>query len=264
MANGAAKGTVYFIGAGPGDPDLITVRGRALIERCPVCLFAGSLVPRAVVAFAPPGALVRNTASMTLDEIVALMSEAAESGRDVARVHSGDPSLYGAIAEQMRRLDALGIDYEIVPGVSSFAAAAAALRIELTPAGKNQSVILTRAAGNTGTPLGESLAGFANHRTGMALFLSAAQMPEVVAALTPAYGPDAPVVVAYRVSWPDQQIIRCTLGELAARMTDAAVTRTALILIGPMLDGSPPAESHLYDPDYSHLFRKPANDRHTA
>src|SRR5262249_12583933 len=132
------RGTVYFIGAGPGDPDLITVRGRALIERCPVCLFAGSLVPRAVVRFAPPGAAVGHPASLHLDEIVTLMAEAPGQGQDVARVHSGAPSLYGAIAEQMRRLDALGIPYEIVPGVSSFQAAAAALRIELTPAGRNQ------------------------------------------------------------------------------------------------------------------------------
>ena len=177
------RGTVYFIGAGPGDPDLITVRGRALIERCRVCLFAGSLVPRAVVAFAPPGAVVRNTASLALDDIVALMTEASAAGLDVTRVHSGDPSLYGAIAEQMRRLDAMKVPYEVVPGVSSFQAAAAALKIELTPAGKNQSIILTRAAGNTGTPDSESLAALASHRTGMALFLSAAQMPAVVAAL---------------------------------------------------------------------------------
>jgi precorrin-4/cobalt-precorrin-4 C11-methyltransferase len=255
-AGSTAKGTVYFIGAGPGDPDLITVRGRALIERCPVCLFAGSLVPRAVVACAPPEALVRNTASMTLDAIVELMAEASSSGRDVARVHSGDPSLYGATAEQMRRLDAREIPYEIVPGVSSFQAAAAALKIELTPAGKNQSVILTRAAGNTGAPPGESLDALAAHETGMALFLSAAQMPEVVAALTPHYGPDAPVIVAYRVSWPDQQFLHCTLSNVDERMAEAQITRTALIFIGPMLDDSPPAESHLYDANYSHLFRK--------
>jgi precorrin-4/cobalt-precorrin-4 C11-methyltransferase len=249
-------GTVYFIGAGPGDPDLITVRGRALVERCPVCLYAGSLVPRAVVAFAPAGALVRNTASLDLDAIVALMAEAVAAGRDVARVHSGDPSLYGAIAEQMRRLDVLGIPYEVVPGVSSFQAAAAALKMELTPAGKNQAVILARAAGNTGVPPGDDLATLASHRTGMVLFLSAAQMPEVVAALAPHYGLDAPVVVAYRVSWPDQQILRCTLADVAARMAEARITRTALILVGPMLDDSPAAESHLYDKAYSHLFRK--------
>jgi precorrin-4/cobalt-precorrin-4 C11-methyltransferase len=250
------RGRVHFIGAGPGAPDLITVRGRELIARCPVCLFAGSLVPREVVAFAPPGALVRNTASMDLDAIVAVMVEASAAGRDVARVHSGDPSLYGAIAEQMRRLDALGIGYEVVPGVSAFQAAAAALKIEYTPAGKSQTVMLTRAAGHTGVPEGEELAGLASHRAAMALFLSAAQMPEVVAALTPHYGPDAPVVVAYRVSWPDERIFRTSLAEVAAAMAEAGITRTALVIVGPMLDDAPSAESHLYDPTYSHVFRK--------
>ncbi|MDR3635238.1 MAG: precorrin-4 C(11)-methyltransferase [Isosphaeraceae bacterium] len=258
MSSGAAlaRGTVFFIGAGPGDPDLITVRGRALIERCPVCLFAGSLVPRAVVGFAPPGATLRNTASLTLGQIVELMDEATAAGQDVARVHSGDPSLYGAIAEQMRRLDALGIAYEIVPGVSSFQAAAAALKIELTPAGRNQTVILTRAAGRTGTPESEDLSELARHKTGLVLFLSAAQMPAVVQALSPHYGPDAPVVVAYRVSWPDQQILRATLGTVAALMDGCGITRTALIFIGPMLDATGSAVSHLYDPSFAHLFRK--------
>jgi precorrin-4/cobalt-precorrin-4 C11-methyltransferase len=250
------RGRVYFIGAGPGAPDLITVRGRALIERCPVCLFAGSLVPREVIAYAPPGALVRNTASMDLDAIVAVMLEATADGLDVARVHSGDPSLYGAVAEQMRRLDALGIAYEVVPGVSSFQAAAAALNLEYTPAGKVQTVILTRAPGNTGMPEGENLAELARHRAAMALFLSAGQMPEVVAALSPHYGPDAPVVVAYRVSWPDERLIRCTLADVADRMAEAGITRTALVLVGPMLDTDGLAESHLYDRSYAHLFRK--------
>ncbi|MBV8677677.1 MAG: precorrin-4 C(11)-methyltransferase [Planctomycetaceae bacterium] len=264
MTTGTARGTVYFIGAGPGDPDLITVRGRTLIERCPVCLYAGSLVPKAVVAFAPGDAVIRSTATLDLEAIIALMDEATAEGRDVARVHSGDPSLYGAIAEQMRRLDALGIGYEVVPGVSSFQAAAAAMKIELTPAGKNQTVILTRAAGRTGVPDGEDLATLARHRTGMVLFLSAAQMPEVVAALLPHYGPDAPVAVAYRVGWPDQAVFRCTLAEVAPRMADARITRTALIFVGPMLDDSPSAESHLYDPSYSHLFRKAKAERFTT
>jgi precorrin-4/cobalt-precorrin-4 C11-methyltransferase len=254
------RGTVYFIGAGPGDPDLITVRGRALIERCPVCLFAGSLVPRAVVAYAPPGAIVRNSASMHLDQIVELMAGASGRGQDVARVHSGDPSLYGAIAEQMRRLGARGVPYEVVPGVSSFQAAAAALKIELTPAGKNQTVILTRAAGRTGRPGHEDLAELARHRAGMCLFLSAAHMPAVVAALLPHYGPDAPVVVAERVGWPDQRVLRAPLADVARRMAEAGITRTALVLIGPMLDDSPPAASHLYDKTYGHVFRKPRPD----
>jgi precorrin-4/cobalt-precorrin-4 C11-methyltransferase len=256
--NAGARGTVYFIGAGPGAPDLITVRGRALIERCAVCLYAGSLVPRAVVACAPKDALVRNTASLALDAIVALMDEATAAGRDVARVHSGDPSLYGAIAEQRRRLDALGIPSVVVPGVSSFQAAAAALGIELTPAGLNQTVILTRAPGQTGRHDHEDLAALAAHRTGMVLFLSAAQMPAVVAALTPHYGEDASVVVAYRVSWPDEQIVRCTLGTVETAMAERKIDRTALIFIGPMLDDSSAGESRLYDATYAHLFRKPA------
>ncbi len=254
------RGTVYFIGAGPGDPDLITVKGRDLIARCPVCLFAGSLVPRAVVAFAPPGALVRNSASLHLDQIVTLMDEATARGRDVARVHSGDPSLYGATAEQMRRLDALGIPYEVVPGVSSYQAAAAALKLELTPAGRNQTVILTRAPGNTGLPANEDLAALAAHRTGLCLFLSAAQVPAVVEALAPHYGLEAPVVVAHRVSWPDQQFHRCTLADLGRTITDHDITRTTLILIGPMLEDGEPAESHLYAASYSHLFRKSKGD----
>lgn len=250
------RGTVYFIGAGPGDPDLITVRGRALIERCPVCLFAGSLVPRAVVAFAPAGALVKNTASLTLDEIVELMDGATACGQDVARVHSGDPSLYGATAEQMRRLDARGIPYDIVPGVSSFQAAAAALKLELTPAGRNQTLILTRAAGRTGTPASEDLGALACHRTGMVLFLSAAQMPAVVSSLLPHYGPEAPVAVAYRVTWPDQQVWHTTLGAVAELMQERGITRTALVFVGPMLDTASAVDSHLYDPTFAHLFRK--------
>jgi precorrin-4/cobalt-precorrin-4 C11-methyltransferase len=258
--DGEWKGVVYFIGAGPGDPDLITVRGRALIERCPVCLFAGSLVPRAVVAFAPRGALVRNSAAMDLDQLIGLMAEASRAGKDVARVHSGDPSLYGAIAEQIRRLEDLGIPYEVVPGVSSFQAAAAALGIELTPAGKNQAVILARAPGKTGQLGHEDLGELARHRTGMCLFLSAAQMPEVVAALVPHYGAGAPVVVAYRVSWPDQRFLHCTLADVAGKMAEEGITRTALVLVGPMLDDRPPAESRLYEPTYSHLFRKASGE----
>jgi precorrin-4/cobalt-precorrin-4 C11-methyltransferase len=248
--------TVYFIGAGPGDPDLITVKGRKLIQRCPVCLYAGSLVPPAVVAFAPPGATVIDTAPLHLEQIIAHMSEAHAAGHDVARVHSGDPSLYGAIAEQMRRLDALGIPYEVVPGVSSFTAAAAALKMELTPAGANQTVILTRAPGRTGVPANESLEALARHRAGMVLFLSAAQVPAVVEALLPHYGPAAPVVVVYRVSWPDEKIIRCSLADLAAEMKQAKIHLTALIFVGPMLQPDSAEDSHLYAKEYTHRFRQ--------
>lgn len=248
--------TVHFIGAGPGDPDLITVRGRKLIERCPVCLYAGSLVPAEVVAFAPAGAKVIDTASLHLDQIVGHMAEAHAAGLGVARVHSGDPSLYGAIAEQMRRLDELGIPYEVVPGVSSFTAAAAALKLELTPAGANQTVILTRAPGRTGLPKNESLAELARHRVGLVLFLSAAQVPAVVEALMPHYGGEAPVVIAYRVSWPDERLLHCKLATLADEMKAAKITLTALILIGPMLEPHRGEDSHLYDASYSHRFRR--------
>jgi precorrin-4/cobalt-precorrin-4 C11-methyltransferase len=248
--------TVYFIGAGPGDPDLLTVRGRRLIERCPVCLYAGSLVPAEVVACAPPGARVINTAELHLDQIIAHVAEAHSAGRDVARVHSGDPTLYGAIAEQMRRLDELAIPYEVVPGVSSFTAAAAALGMELTPAGANQTIILTRAPGRTGLPENESLAELAQHRAGLVLFLSAAQAREVVASLTPHYGPDAPVVIAYRISWPDQQILRCTLGTLEVTLKEAKISLTALLLIGPMLQQDRARNSRLYDAAWSHRFRR--------
>jgi precorrin-4/cobalt-precorrin-4 C11-methyltransferase len=248
--------TVYFIGAGPGDPDLLTIRGRRLIESCPVCLYAGSLVPAEIVACAPNRAKVINTAELHLEQIIDLMIHAHSAGQDVARVHSGDPSLYGAIAEQMRRLDDLQIPYEVVPGVSSFTAAAAALKIELTPAGANQTLILTRAPGRTGLPENESLAELARHRTGLVLFLSSAQVPVVVKALSPHYGPDAPVIVAYRVSWPDQMILRCTLATLEETMKQAKVHLTALILVGPMLDPDQAKNSHLYDPAFSHRYRR--------
>jgi precorrin-4/cobalt-precorrin-4 C11-methyltransferase len=248
--------TVHFIGAGPGAPDLITVRGLELIRRCPVCLYAGSLVPAEVVACAPPDALVVNTAELHLDQIVVHLAEAHAAGKDVARVHSGDPGLYGAVAEQMRRLDELGIPCEVVPGVSSFTAAAAALRLELTPAGANQTVILTRAPGRTGVPENESLAELARHRAGMVLFLSAAQVPAVVEALTPHYGAQAPVVIAHRVSWPDQLLLRCTVGTLAETMAEAGIRLTALILVGPMLEPDRARNSRLYDPAHAHRFRK--------
>jgi precorrin-4/cobalt-precorrin-4 C11-methyltransferase len=247
--------TVFFIGAGPGAPDLLTVRGDRLIQRCPVCLYAGSLVPVEVIAAVPAGATVINTAELHLDQIIAHMAEAHTAGKDVARVHSGDPSLYGAIAEQMRRLDELAIPYEVVPGVSSFTAAAAALKMELTPAGVNQTVILTRAAGRTALPANEALAELARHRVGLVLFLSAAQAAEVVEALTPHYGAEAPVVVAYRVSWPDQQLLPCTLATLAQTMKDARIHLTALILVGPMLQPEPGHASRLYDRTYTHRFR---------
>jgi precorrin-4/cobalt-precorrin-4 C11-methyltransferase len=247
--------TVHFIGAGPGAPDLITVRGLRLIESCPVCLYAGSLVPRAIVEAAPTGARVIDTASLTLDEIVAEISAAHEQGLDVARVHSGDPSLYGAIAEQMRRLDALGIPCDVTPGVPAFAAAAAALRRELTMPGVAQTVILTRTATRASAmPEGESLERLASTGATLAIHLSIANLARVVRSLLPYYGGDCPAVVAYRVSWPEERILRGTLADIRDKAKAAGFTRTALILVGRALSGEG-ADSRLYAADYHHLLR---------
>jgi len=248
--------TVHFIGAGPGAPDLITVRGLALIERSPVCLYAGSLVPDAVVARAPKGARVIDTSALTLDEIVAEMQAAQARGEDVARVHSGDLSLYGAIGEQMRRLDALGISYDLTPGVPSFAAAAAALGVELTLPEVAQTVILTRTAVRASPmPEGEDLATLAKSGATLAIHLSIANLARVVRELAPFYGEDCPAAVVHRASWPDQQIIRGTLASIRAAVKDAGITRTALILVGRVLDTATFSESRLYAPDHSHVFR---------
>jgi precorrin-4/cobalt-precorrin-4 C11-methyltransferase len=247
---------VHFIGAGPGAPDLITVRGLRLIERCPVCLYAGSLVPRDIVAAAPPGARVIDTSSLTLDEIVEEIETAHRDGFDIARVHSGDPSLYGAIAEQMRRLDALGIPYDVTPGVPAFAAAAAALRRELTLPSIAQTVVLTRTATRSSDmPERETLTRFAATGATLAIHLSIANLARVVRDLVPYYGGDCPVVVAYRVSWPDEQLIRGTLADIRDEVKRAGITRTALILVGPALAGEGARESKLYAAEHYHVYR---------
>ena len=246
---------VHFIGAGPGAADLITLRGLRLIERCPVCLYAGSLVPQAIVAAAPAGARIVDTAPLTLDEIIAEIAAAHADGLDVARVHSGDPSLYGAIGEQMRRLDALGIRYDVTPGVPAFAAAAAALCRELTLPGVAQSVILTRTATRTSAmPDGERLDRLAASGATLAIHLSIANLARVVRACLPYYGADCPAIVAYRVSWPDERLIRGTLGDIRDAVRRAGITRTALILVGRALTGDG-AESRLYAADHHHLMR---------
>lgn len=253
--------TVHFIGAGPGAPDLITVRGRDLIRRCPVVLYAGSLVPEAVVAEAPAGARVIDTAPMTLDAIIDEMVAADAAGHDVARVHSGDPALYGAIAEQIRRLRALGIAHDITPGVPAYAAAAAALDMELTLPGICQSVILTRTATRSSPmPPGEDLATFAQSRATMAIHLSITNLANVIRALAPAYGDECPVIVAYRVGWPDEMFLRGTLATIRERVKAAGITRTALIMVGHAL-GSDTAfdDSRLYAADHSHVLRPPAS-----
>jgi precorrin-4/cobalt-precorrin-4 C11-methyltransferase len=248
--------TVHFIGAGPGAADLITVRGLALIRRCPVCLYAGSLVPREIVAAAPAGARVVDTAPLTLDEIVAEIAAADAAGHDVARVHSGDPSLYGAIAEQMRRLRALGIACDVTPGVPAFAAAAAALQCELTLPEVAQTVILTRTATRASAmPDGESLDRLAQTGATLAIHLSITNLAKVVRDLVPCYGADCPAVVAHRVSWPDERLIRGTLADIRERVKKARITRTALILVGRALGGELVSESRLYAPDHHHLLR---------
>lgn len=248
--------TVHFIGAGPGAPDLITVRGRDLIRRCPVCLYAGSLVPQAVVAEAPSGARVIDTAPLTLDEIVGEMQTAHAAGHDVARVHSGDPSLYGATAEQMRRLDALAIPYDVTPGVPAFAAAAALLGRELTLPGIAQTVILTRTAMKASPmPPGEELAGLGASGATLAIHLSVRNIRRVVAELAPLYGADCPVAVVVRASWPDELVIRGTLADIQAKVRAAKVTRTALVLVGRVLAPEGFRDSALYDPAHAHLLR---------
>lgn len=248
--------TVHFVGAGPGAPDLITVRGLAIVRRCPVVLYAGSLVPREVVAEAPDGARVIDTAPLHLDEIIAEMAAAQEAGNDVARVHSGDPSLYGAIGEQMRRLDALGIPYDVTPGVPAFAAAAAVLRTELTLPGVSQTVVLTRTATRSSPmPEGEDLATLGASGATLAVHLSVTNLTKVVRALIPHYGGDCPVVVAYRVGWPDERLIRGTLADIRDRVKAAGITRTALILVGRVLATEDFADSRLYAADHHHVLR---------
>jgi precorrin-4/cobalt-precorrin-4 C11-methyltransferase len=248
--------TVHFIGAGPGAPDLITVRGLRLIERCPVCLYAGSLVPTEILASVPPGALVIDTAPLTLDEIIAHLAEAHRCGVDVARLHSGDPSLYGAITEQIGRLKVLGIPFDVTPGVPSFAAAAAALGRELTLPGIVQTVILTRTTTRSSPmPEREALERLAATGATLAIHLSINNLARIVRALTPHYGIDCPVVVAYRVSWPDERLIHGTLGDIRDKVKAAHITRTALVLVGNVLGDNLGSESRLYAADHHHLMR---------
>ncbi|TPW31294.1 precorrin-4 C(11)-methyltransferase [Pararhizobium mangrovi] len=248
--------TVHFIGAGPGAADLITVRGLRLVERCPVCLYAGSLVPVEIVEAAPEGALVRDTAPMDLDEIVAEMETAHRKGQDVARVHSGDPSIYGAVAEQMRRLDALDIDYDVVPGVPAFAGAAARLKLELTLPEIAQTVILTRTGMKASSmPEGERLEVLGRSGATLAIHLSVRNLVYVREALEPHYGADCPVIVAYRATWPDERYIHTTLAGMKDAVRAEKITRTALIFVGPVLGEHDFRDSALYDADYAHVLR---------
>lgn len=238
---------VHFIGAGPGAPDLLTLRAQRLIASSPICLYAGALVPPEVLEHAPAGARIVDTQHLELDEIVEEFVRAHASGDDVARLHSGDLSIYSALGEQTRRLDALGIDWDMTPGVPAFAAASAALRRELTLPGVAQSVILTRYRRQASAmPGGEELAALAAHGTTLVLHLGVQAMEELVEVLVPHYGADCPAAVVARASWPDELILRGTLATIAAQVAESGVRRTAAILVGPALSGRDFAESFLY------------------
>jgi precorrin-4/cobalt-precorrin-4 C11-methyltransferase len=248
--------TVHFIGAGPGAPDLITLRGRDLIARSPVCLFAGSLVPRALLEHCPKGARIVDTAPMSLDEISGEFLRAHRAGEDVARLHSGDLSIWSALGEQIRALEQLSIPYTITPGVPAFAAAAAALGVELTLPEVAQSLVLTRTQGRASAmPQHEKLASFAATRTTLAIHLSIHAIERVAAELLPHYGADCPVAIVFRASWPDQRILRGTLGSIVKELNDAPMERTALILVGQVLARGDFRPSALYDRDYQRRFR---------
>ncbi|MFP3920583.1 MAG: precorrin-4 C(11)-methyltransferase, partial [Dichotomicrobium sp.] len=245
---------------GPGAPDLLTLRGRDLIAACPVCLYAGSLVPEGVLAHCPPGARIVNTAPLDLDAIIKECREAHAAGHDVARLHSGDVSIWSAMGEQIRRLRAAGIPVSVTPGVAAFSAAAAALEAELTLPGLAQSVVLTRTPGRASAmPEGESLSNFAATGATLAIHLSIHNLAQTVAELVPFYGPDCPVAVVYRASWPDQRIVRATLAGIEDAL-GGGIERTALILVGPALAGEGFADSRLYAADYDRRFRSRSAD----
>ena len=248
--------TVHFIGAGPGAPDLLTLRGRDILSRCPVCLYAGSLVHRDILAFCPKGARIFDTAPMSLDGIVVEFEAAHRKGQDVARLHSGDLSMWSAVGEQLRKLHALGIPYTLTPGVPAFAAAAASLKRELTLPEVAQSLVLTRMSGRASAmPPRETLANFAAAGTTFALHLSLHALDRIVAELTPFYGPDCPAAVIIRASWPDERIIRATLGTLAAEVAVDPPERTALIIVGQVLAAEDFRDSALYDASYRRRYR---------
>ena len=252
--------TVHFIGAGPGAADLLTLRGRDLIANSMVCLYAGSLVPKGVLAHCPPGALIVNTAPLSLDGIIAQISAADSKGLDVARLHSGDLSLWSAMGEQLRRLRALGIAYDVTPGVPSFAASAAALAVELTLPGVAQSVVLTRTSGRASAmPEAETLAAFAATGATLAIHLSIHALGQVVAELLPFYGADCPVAVVWRASWPDERVVRGVLSTIEAQV-GPETDRTALILVGRVLAAEEFEESRLYAKDYDRRYRPLGTD----
>ncbi|HWV10150.1 MAG TPA: precorrin-4 C(11)-methyltransferase [Pseudomonas sp.] len=251
--------TVYFIGAGPGDPELITVKGQRLVRTCPVILYAGSLVPEAVLD-GHQAEQVINTAELHLEEIITLIRQAHERGQDVARLHSGDPSLYGAIGEQIRHLRALDIPFQIIPGVTATAACAALLESELTLPDVSQTLILTRYGSKSALPPGEQLPDLARHGATMAIHLGVAHLGKIVAELLPHYGADCPIAVIHRASWPDQDWVLGTLADIEAQVSAKGFRRTALILVGRVLHAEDFADSALYNAGHRHLYRDPTAD----
>ncbi len=256
--------SVYFVGAGPGDPELITVKALRLIKECPVILYAGSLVPEEILQDASEDALIVDTAPLNLDEIIELIKQANDKGQDVARVHSGDPSIYGATGEQMRRLDQLDIPYQVIPGVTATSASAAWLNKELTLSGISQTVIMTRYAGKTPMPERENLKSLAQHGATLAIHLGVTRIHKVVEDLLPFYGENCPVAVCYRTSWPDADKVTGTLGNIVEKVREKKFTRTSLILVGHVLDPENFDDSYLYSEDQAHVYRpkvKPTEPR---
>jgi precorrin-4/cobalt-precorrin-4 C11-methyltransferase len=245
---------VYFAGAGPGDPELLTVKAARLLQTCTICVYAGSLVSPEVLQLLPRDAERHDSAGMDLEEIIEVFRDAHRRNVDVVRLHSGDPSLFGAIREQMNELDALGIEYEVIPGVSSFQAAAAALRTELTAPEVAQTVILTRTSGRTPMPRSQELSVLAQAGATLCIFLSAHKTGELCAELAQHYGGDCPAAIVYHASWPDQQIVRGTLATMAEKTRAAGITRTGMIVVGHALSREIPS-SKLYDPAFAHGYR---------
>lgn len=245
---------VYFIGAGPGDPELITIKGARIISEADTLIYAGSLVNAQVLAGAKPGAIIHNSASMTLDEVIEVMKATIAQGKVVARVHTGDPSIYGAIQEQMDQLDELSIDYEVIPGVSSFVATAAALKQEYTLPDVTQTVILTRMEGRTAVPSKEKIAALADHNATMCIFLSVGMISELVEQLREGYTEDTPVVVVQKASWPDQKVVTGTLADIAEKVQQAGISKTAMIVVSNVFRKEY-SKSKLYDPEFTHEFR---------
>ncbi|MDI7218136.1 precorrin-4 C(11)-methyltransferase [Leptospira santarosai] len=247
---------VYIIGAGPGDPELITVKGARLVETCPVVLYTGSLVPKAVVERAREDAIVLDSSNMVLDDIISVILKAKENDQDVARVHTGDPSIFGSTAEQIRKFDSLNIEYEIIPGVSSFTAAAATLGKELTLPEVSQTVIITRTEGRTPMPEKERLEILAQSGATLILFLSVLHIRKIVERLAPYYGEKCPVAVVQKATWPEQKVIVGTLSDIVEKVKEAKIFSTAIIFVGPVLNCHDFADSKLYSADFSHGFRK--------